>query len=1523
MDQILSAYNDEVNDEFDSKCDSLVNQSEGEIFENFSNPIGDGIGSGCRNESNKSPTKSSDNVLGSESCTSDNNISSTSCSENEVMKTNTNAEISLNIVAKPNAEASISTEAKTNTEAGINTEVEPYAEAGTNTEVGTNAEASPNTEANTEAEANSEASTSTAASTNITANSETEASINIEANTNIEGNTFTKINFNADVSTNTEAITNAEAESTSEANTYVDPNTNIANNSNTEASINIEANTTTETDINAGASSNTEVSNNIEAINNIEANNNAEALTNADSLQESNDVRDDISKLPNICDGSGKEVNPVNDETLDHRNNFLPTIVAIRGGCTDVLEKTSDPSSSNPLHKDSSSSTSSQIPSLNIVSVLGGCKEIDLDREINKTNEESNLLKLANQIVHAISDSEESVVLNKCSDNLSNNDITIKEEPHDIVSDNDCVFIETERTTNPVTSKFPIPEKKTSNPEGEDVICIETTSKIPSPILIKTETNIEDSNVQAESQKSNKNEKVFAKKRMTRASLSQSDDCIILSSSSDKDSVSDSKKRNRLSKNVPYSTAGYSCHLCNTVFQEHELLNEHMILHRNNSLIEAKVQNRSKTTKVKSYSCDICDKQLSTSQSLQQHVLIHKNEKPFVCHFCQKDFRHLQNYRAHLQKHKAEQRRRGGGGGGGGGKTQQKDGNEQLNRSVVRSVDFGRLVGPLFMKENLLHKEKDTNAPKSVPSNATSPSVAKKKTTFRYSPSTKESPYQPRLSFDQPPFKTKENASSSSPIIIRRREPSPRLESDDECVAVKSFSNIESVVMNATKIIVKLDNVDTSVLKRKIQTPDISIDQPPKKCRIMLSPIAEKCNIKLDEIENIPMDIDAAEIDLPAAEPTDSNRDYRLRDDTGEAAGSAASPLRYTLSDNELFDLLNDDRDNVSSADCGDAGSSGTSQISKPELYKADDPVKIAESPVIKRSNVIFMEIPAGSETCSYEDEETIDDKLYDAFDAAFQKVATRRLVLLRKRAAENGGKVESRYMLGPLFWRKALRRAQKRMSNAIADANVNITIGGSKNGRTGAVLRTWTGQVGGRSRFDDRRTNDPTKLQLRAERKFKYLLELAKMLENLNTLNLTGPLFWRRTLQLAGVHRGEDLRTYISVTSPTLDGVEFVNADGEPHDFDAVLVSAEQQKMSPPQPSDAVQPSTSDQVQPSLSHRVQPALSDQVQPSSHRAELSPLELPAIGVAALNSDGQQKVDQLVGGGRMSSASDVVAADVSMAKEIQPSIAHAEQPRYDSSAQNTPNEVTSGQTDSILYESLTRPKECSQQSTKAEKLAASFADSTSLFVASQDIAVKSSPASHSNAELLENRSADQLNLNCDESTGNVTVDESITKLAAIDSGSIVLNVDNGGGLQLIPAGDQVPISETGQNFVLVSDGTGTMQYMVNVSNDNFANFELIGNGAGEDQVAYAIQFDGENYAAVQFVQDGSIQLESDRSLKEAQMLVDPKAAAYLVSDNGATAAAVADPNHIGKELSDFLNLDYGTLLKNGTADRPIS
>lgn len=1013
-------------------------------------------------------------------------------------------------------------------------------------------------------------------------------------------------------------------------------------------------------------------------------------------------------------------------------------------------------------------------------------------------------------------------------------------------------------------------------------------------------------------QTSNKTRKFTAKKRLTRSNVSQSDDCIILSSGSDVDSVSDPKKRNRSSTNA-YSTAGYTCHLCNTVFQEHELLNEHMILHRNNSLIEAKVQNRSKTTRVKVYSCNICQKQLSTSQSLQQHVLIHKNEKPFVCSICQKDFRHLQNYRMHLQKHKAEQRRRG--------KTQEQGIKEQLDKSVVRGVDFGRLVGPLFMKESLWHQEKDTSLSKNLPSDAASSSTTNKKIAFRYT--SKESvSHQPRLSFDQPPFKTNVNHSSSSPVIIRRREPSPDSRSEEECVAVKSFSNIESVVMNAAKIIVKLDNLDTSVLKRKLQTPDISIDVPPKKFRVMLSPIAEKCNVKLDEIENIPMDIDAGEIDLPAAEQIDSNQDNYLDEGNKDTANSSACPLQGTLTDNELFDLLNDD---TVSADSGYHGSYGKRQIYKPDHSEVDnstsDSIRTVTSPLHKRSNVIFMEASPNYEMCTYEDEETIDNRLDDAFDTAFQKVAARRLALLRKRATKNGGKVESRYLLGPLFWRKALRRAQKGAGDTPAVANIDITFSSSKNGSRGAALRTRPSPFGGRSRFDNRRTNDPTKLQLRAERKFKYMLELAKMLSDLNSLNLAGPLFWRRTLQLAGVHQGEDLRMHVNVTSPTLDGIEFVDGGGQPCDFDNVLVNAE--KMSSSQPSDPIQPSPSNQVQPSLLYPVRSTPADPLQLSpSHCVQPSSSSSSEVPAICTVSDDQKSSDQLAAGG-LPFASNVVAGDVSkLTDKMQTSIAHPQPPSNNAAPKNTSNEVASLTTDSILYESLTKPKEIQQQSTKPEGIPASYVDSTSLFVANQSAAVESSLASHLKAEVVENCSNDQSNHQCPELTGDVAVDEGIAKLEGIESGSIVLNVDSGGGLQLIPAGDQIPIAGAGQNFVLVSDGSGTMQYMVNVPGDNFGNFELIGNGAGGDQVAYAIQFDGENYAAVQFVQDGGIQLQSDAGMKEAQMLVDPKAATYLVADAGATAATVADPNHIGKELSDFLNLDYN-LLKNGTADQPIS
>ncbi len=360
------------------------------------------------------------------------------------------------------------------------------------------------------------------------------------------------------------------------------------------------------------------------------------------------------------------------------------------------------------------------------------------------------------------------------------------------------------------------------------------------------------------------------RKRTSRHTSSPAKECYTLSSDSDREDSSDSRDKYATKKKAySLSPADYTCHLCNTAFQEHELLNEHMILHRNNSLIEAKAQGKPKQ-KSKNFNCETCNRRLSTWQSLQQHNMIHNNEKPHVCRYCKKDFRHLSNYKAHVQRHKEEERKQRSK------EPPKREEKQTLDRSVVRGVDFGRLVGPLFMKETLLSQKNGNLANAKTPprnqNEPTSPVVAGR------------------------PAKTERSGCIDDAV---------RTIADDDVIPLKSFNRIENIVMNAARFIVKLDNVDANVLKRKIMTPDISIERGLDKRRrvVSLSPLAKKR--RLDEIENIVID-DTLPDDPVAPSAADGD------DGGGVASKAPAGDTRpshpETLTDNELLELLNDDK---------------------------------------------------------------------------------------------------------------------------------------------------------------------------------------------------------------------------------------------------------------------------------------------------------------------------------------------------------------------------------------------------------------------------------------------------------------------------------------------------------------------------------------------------------------------------------------------------------------------------------------
>lgn len=599
------------------------------------------------------------------------------------------------------------------------------------------------------------------------------------------------------------------------------------------------------------------------------------------------------------------------------------------------------------------------------------------------------------------------------------------------------------------------------------------------------------------------------------------------------------------------------------------MLNEHMTLHRNNSLVEGKSppQTKSKSMPVASasssstssspshssvaaitrsqakYTCKMCNRRLSTLQSLQQHTMIHNNEKPHVCPYCKKDFRHLSNYKMHIQKHEEEDEEEAVAAADG---TEQELLSSSSSSSRIRSADFGRLVGPLFVKESLLGK-KDKE-----------PVIIQK--------------YQ-RSGGGY----AKENLLSSK----GGRRADGGSDYTDDVIPLKTFNNVDNIVMNATKLIVRLDNLDANMLKKRIKTPDISIDrtmvdsrQLGKKHRIPLPSSDRIKKLKLDQIENIIMD------DPPMlADDYDENDDTYY--DSSQAMDADYEPTERerplslppsqqrkpeTLTDNELLELLNDGMEKSSPVRLRRLPLPPSPQQPPPKsnvillkstpspaaVAAAADPYTIRRSSPAKKAaatvkplghhssfsefmaernrekqlNATTAKAAEESLTTADEPETTEEQQEFekcDTFDTAFSDVALRRLMLIRRKADQNGGKVENKYLLGPLFWRKALHRAQRNTFR--------------REDQTSKLRKC--------NRLESRRTNDPAKLQQRAETKMRFMLNRVKMMSDVSDVNLAGPLFWKRTLKLAGVRNAQDLKTFVGNSNGvSLDSVEFVECE-------------------------------------------------------------------------------------------------------------------------------------------------------------------------------------------------------------------------------------------------------------------------------------------------------------------------------------------------------------------------------------------
>lgn len=948
--------------------------------------------------------------------------------------------------------------------------------------------------------------------------------------------------------------------------------------------------------------------------------------------------------------------------------------------------------------------------------------------------------------------------------------------------------------------------------------------------------------------------------------------------------------------------------MCDTAFKEHELLNEHMRLHRNNSLAERYRRTYGKQRKPSKYVCRSCGKRLSTGQSLAQHTMIHNNEKPHICPICKKDFRHLSNFKMHVQKHKEEEEQR------------RKERDRQrlqarlvtttADRSVARSADFGRLVGPLFVKETLLSK---------TPVNVT-PKVERKAFDLKF-PRPRDNAKENMV------FYQKANASYDESYTRARK-----FQDDigDDVIPLKTFNNVDNIVMNATKFIVKVDNLDPNVLKRKIKTPDISIDKsalenkpPDRKRRVTLSPADGAKRVKLDQIENIIMDASTeaandAQVDYSYADDYDYDDDERCD-----------APKQEMLTDNELFELLNDDDGSRPESNLvqGVASASPTKSnvivlknvaktspsegAHRSEAHATSFSQYMAEKSKEKIDSDKLSELTAAAERSCGEDDEP--DKC-DIYDRAFHNVALRRLTLIRRKAAENGGKVEDKYLLGPLFWRKAVQKAQNNQLQKEPTMSLNEA--------KLAYKRLNAFKFG---KLDTRRTNDPAKLQQRAELKLQFVLDRVKAMTDLSHVNLAGPLYWKRTLKLAGIHSPADLKRLSVQTDPSIGHVQFVKSDeivpkGEVNGCDSVTVD--------------------DRV---VDEAVILDGAHVAKPTSH------------SVAVQASDFLENVV----GNRLTTSCEpnhtmvdsMLNDDLLKPTKLEYSVANAgvaDAPNV--GAKDTRTETKA---ESILYDSLTKPK-----SSKHETVSANEPIKSQVPVKSKSsisVPVKPTPSnalrnristpsssslrSHSTrqptaaavvpekAKVCDTNAVERYKVDVSKAipvTTNVPIDAEVAE-AAIDGGNIILNVDSA-DFQLIADSKGENGEET--NYVLVSDGSGGVQlikendlqlvedeatntqYVVNMQGENFANFNLNG-----EQLTYAIQLDGENYTTLQFVPDG-VPLEgaTKERIIGGEKTVTIDGTNYVIADAG------ADLNHIGKELSDFLHIDYGSLLKSENEDQ---
>lgn len=930
-----------------------------------------------------------------------------------------------------------------------------------------------------------------------------------------------------------------------------------------------------------------------------------------------------------------------------------------------------------------------------------------------------------------------------------------------------------------------------------------------------------------------------------------------------------------------------------------------MKLHRNNSLVERYNKTYAKQRKHAKYVCRTCGKRLSTGQSLAQHTMIHNNEKPHVCPICKKDFRHLSNFKMHVLKHKEEEEQR----------RRQREKHKLYaklhpppsDRSIARGADFGRLVGPLFVKETLLSKSSDVVWP------TMTPKVERKPFELRF-PKARENAKENLIFF-------KTNSPAYDEPFSRARKFNDDI--GDDVIPLKTFNNVDNIVMNATKFIVKVDNLDANLLKKKIKTPDISIDKsaesrpPDRKRRIALSPSDSAKKLKLDQIENIIMDVSPTDED-DNGPSFDDHMDFDIDDIVAPVANK-----QETLTDNELFELLNDDRvDEIPNDLVHVKKSPPKSNVivlptkqSSPQ--KIPTPVVRLPSPVRVLDDVKPMEPRVEHvepiETINLDDDDEENVNNCDMYDNIFRNVAQRRLTLIRKKAAQNGGKIENKYQLGPLFWRKALHKAQKNQLGKDPPTSLN---------EAKQAFKRANSSVG---KIDNRRTNDPTKLQQRAEMKLQYVLDRVKLMTDVSHVNIAGPLFWKRTLKLAGVHNPKDLKRLLVNERLSINDVQFVDGEELPKKKNAaskavngetVVIDDDEPPVPPPVPK-------KDEPKPVVASD----FLEMVEPKRPKAYVT------------NND--RIVDSILNNDILKKKPPQVPRSINSINSIKSSTPLVLKSTADSTKELDQRAATKAE--SILYDSLTkpRPEPAKRVETAVLQKPVVHVKQSPGILRNRAVPSVSTPKQANVVESKKTR-VERFKplpqptpvpqqvpavLPTPVTTSGLVVHE-VPDSTTLEGGNIILNVDSA-DFQLIADSKAENGEET--NYVLVTDENGGVQlikendlqlvedeasntqYVVNMQGENFSNFDLLGNSNGE-QLTYTIQLDNDTYTTLQFVQDGdSIDPPPKEKIEEKSVSI------------GGTNYVIGDPstdlNHIGKELSDFLHIDYRTLLKGENEEQP--